>query len=332
MGKEKILITGITGFVGSHLADFLLEKKEYEIFGLKRWNLSRLRNVHHIMNEINWHDCDITDPIGVRKIIDEIKPDKIYHLAAESFVSTSWNHPSHYMDVNYKGTVNLLDAIKELKSSPRFFIPGSGEEYGEIKKEELPIDENTILRPMNPYSVSKIAQDLIGYVYHRSYDLNVIRTRAFNHEGPRRDYVFGIPSYAYQIAKIEVGKQNPIIRVGHIDDKRNFTHVKDLVRAYYLAMEKCIPGEMYVIGNEDSNHVHTFRECLEMLIEISKIDREKIKIVKEPKFVRPTNVPRLIGDAKKFRELTGWEPKISFEKILEDTLNYWRRFVKDDLY
>ena len=330
--KKKVLITGITGFVGSHMADLLLEKKNYEIYGLKRWNLSRLRNVRHIIDKINFYDCDVTDPIAVRTVLREIKPDKIFHFAAESFVQESWKHPSHYMDVNYKGTINFLDAIRELKINPRFFIPGSGEEYGEIKEEELPINENTILRPMNPYSVTKIAQDYIGYVYYRSYSLNVIRTRAFNHEGPRRDYVFGLGSYAHQIARIEQGKQDPVIKVGHLDDKRNFTHIRDLVEAYYLAMEKCIPGEMYIIGSEDPKHVHTYREVLNMLIEMSEIDSKKVKIETEAKFVRPTNVPRLIGDISKFKELTGWEPKIGFKKILEDVLEYWRDFVKHGFY
>lgn len=330
--KEKILITGITGFVGSHMADFLLEKENIELYGLKRWNLSRLRNIRHLLDNkrLTLLDCDITDPIGVRNIIEEVKPDKIFHFAAESFVSPSWHHPTHYMDVNFKGTVNFLDAIRKTGINPRFFIPGSGEEYGEIYEQELPINEKTILRPVNPYAVSKIAQDLIGSVYFKSYGMNVIRTRAFNHEGPRRDYVFGIPSYSYQIARIEAGKQEPVIKVGHIGDKRNFTHIRDLVEAYWLAMEYCKPGELYLIGSEEPEHIHTFREVLNILIEMSFVD--DIKIETDSKFVRPTTVPRLIGDTRKFRELTGWRPKTPFKKILEDTLEYWRDFIKKSLY
>lgn len=330
--REKILITGTEGFVGSHMADFLLEKGTYEVYGIKRWNNSRLRNIRHLLDKIEFIDCDITDQIAVRNLLRKIKPDKIYHFAAESAVAPSWDHPTHYMNVNYNGTVNFLDAMRELGINPRFLIPGSGEEYGEIQEEELPIDENTILRPVNPYSVTKIAQDLIGFVYYKSYGLNVIRTRAFNHEGPRRDYFFGVSSYAYQIAKIEQGKQKPVIKTGYLDDKRNFTHVKDLVEAYYQAIKKCKPGELYVIGSEDLEHIHTFKEVLNMLIEISDLDKNKIKIETEPKFVRPTNVPRLIGNSSKFRELTGWEPKISFRKMLEDILEYWRDFVRQNLY
>ena len=332
--NKKVLVTGATGFAGSHLIDLLLEKGNCEIYAIKRWSNEKMRNVKHLINngKVKWFDCDITDPISVRNLLREIRPDQIYNLAAESAVAPSWDHPTHYMNVNYGGTVNFLDAMKELNINPRFLIPGSGEEYGDIKPEELPIDENTILRPVNPYSVTKIAQDLIGYVYFRSYGLNVIRTRAFNHEGPRRDYFFGVPWYAYQIARIEQGKQNPLIEIGHIDDKRNFTHIRDLVEAYYQAMEKCVPGELYVIGNENPKNIHTYREILNSLIEMSNIDKEEIEIKQNPKYVRPTNVPRLIGDTRKFRELTGWEPEIPFEEILKDTLEYWRDFVKNNLY
>lgn len=329
--KEKVLITGITGFVGSHMADLLLEQN-IQVYGLKRWNLSNMRRIKHLINDerVTLLDCDITDPIACRSVIERVRPDKIFHFAAESFVSPSWLHPSHYMDVNYKGTVNLLDAIKQTSINPRFHIAGSGEEYGEIHETELPITEKTILRPVNPYAVSKIAQDLIGYVYYKSYGMNVIRTRAFNHEGPRRDNVFGIPSYAYQIAKIEAGKQKPVVKIGHIDDKRNFTHIRDMVEAYWLAMEHCKPGELYLIGSDKPEQIHTFGEALNLLLEMSTV--KNIKIVKDPEFVRLTAVPRLIGDTSKFRKLTGWEPKISFRRILEDTLEYWRDFVRNDLY
>ena len=326
---ERILITGITGFVGSHLADLALEKN-CEVFGLKRWNLSRLRNVKHIIDKINWIDCDITDPVSVKKAIKKANQDKIFHLAAQSFLSTSWDHPTHYMDVNYKGTVNIFEAIKELKINPRILIPGSGEEYGKIDEDKLPITEKTILVPVNPYAVTKIAQDLISHVYNITYGLNIIRVRAFNHEGPRRDNVFGIPWFAYQIAKIENGLQEPIIKTGHIDDKRNFTHIRDMVEAYWEAIEKCIPGELYLIGSDEPEKIFTYRQLIEMLIKFSSVDN--IKIEKDDRYVRPTSVPRLIGNTSKFRELTGWSAKIPIEKILQDTLDYWRDFVKNDFY
>ena len=329
--KKKILITGITGFVGSHLADYIIENNfDAEIYGLKRWHLSNLKHIKHIMDKIKLYDCDITDPISSRKTLEEINPDKIFHCAAESFVSPSWMHPTRYMSVNYNGTLNLLEALNEMKSKAIFHIPGSGEEYGEIYESELPINPETVLRPVNPYAVSKIAQDLIGYVYHKSYNLNVIRTRAFNHEGPRRDKVFGIPWYAFQIAMIENKLQKPLMKVGGIDDKRNFTHVKDMVEAYWLSTEKCEAGELYLVGSESEKQIFTFKQALEKLISMSKIKDIKYEIAKE--FVRPTKVPYLIATTEKFRKVTGWEPKISFDKILQDTLEYWRKKVKDNDY
>jgi len=330
--RQRILITGITGFVGSHMADFLLDKKNIELYGLKRWNLSRLRNVRHLLDDkrVTFFDCDIIDPIATREVIAKIRPDKIFHFAAQSFVSPSWLHPSAYMDVNFKGTVNLMEACRIAGINPRILIAGSPEEHGDIKAEELPITESTILRPVNPYAVTKVAQDLIGYVYHRSYGMNIIRTRAFNHEGPRRDNVFGLSWYAYQIARIEAGKQKPILETGHTGDKRNFTHVKDMVEGYFLAMEKAVPGELYLIGSDEQDHICTFKEALNQMIKLSNVKNIKVKV--NQKYVRPTTLPFLIGDTSKFRKLTGWKPKIGLDQIFSDVLNYWREFVKNDLY
>ena len=331
---KNILITGITGFVGSHLCDYILNNhKDVKVFGTKRYHLSRLEHVKHIYSKINWYDCDITDLRAVLELIDNTNPDIIFHCAAESFVSPSWRHPRRYMDVNYLGTVNLLDALQKLgKKNTIFHIPGSGEEYGLVYESELPINDKSILRPVNPYAVTKVAQDLIGYVYHKSYDLNVVRTRAFNHEGPRREKVFGIPWYAYQIARIEKKMQAPIIKTGHIKDKRNFTHVKDMVEAYWLAAKYCDPGELYLIGNNKADSIHTFEQAIFKLIEISNLNKEEIKIISDKKYIRPTNVPFLIADMEKFIDKTNWSPKINFETILLDTLNYWRERIENEKY
>lgn len=326
----KVLITGVSGFVGSHLADYAL-KKNVKVYGLKRWHLTKLRNIRHILEQVELFDADLTDPIGISKIIKKIKPDWIFHLAAMSFVSPSWDHPTTYMNVNFNGTVNLLEAIRQARLPTRILLAGSAEEYGEVDKEDIPIIDKTFLQPVNPYAVSKIAQDLIGYVYYKSYNINVIRTRAFNHEGPRRDNVFGISWYAYQIARIEQGLQKPIIRTGLRNDKRNFMHVEDLVKAYWLAIEKCVPGKLYLIGADEKAHVYTFDQVLDLLIKMSSF-KGKIKKVIDPEFVRPTGVPRLIADSQEFRKLTGWTPTISFETILLETLNYWRKFLKDGMY
>lgn len=325
---ERILITGITGFVGSHLADYVLGLGEgYQVFGLKRWHLSRMDKISHILDRITLVDCDVTDAVSVREMLKIVRPNRIFHCASESFVSPSWKNPHRYMDVNYHGTTNMLDALVEMGSDAIFHIPGSGEEYGEIEEAELPITPETVLRPVNPYAVTKVAQDLIGYVYFRSYGVKVIRTRSFNHEGPRREKVFGIPWYAYQVAMVEAGKMPPHLLVGHLDDRRNFTHVADIVEAYWLATEKCEPGELYLVGSESPESIHTFRQALESLMAMSSAEGMTYEI--DPQYVRPTQVPRLIADTAKFRLITGWEPKIPFERILTDTLEYWRGRVAD---
>ena len=320
---KKILVTGATGFVGSHMVDFLLDNiKNIKIYATKRYHLSRIDKIQHFYDKINWVDCDLTDPVSVNKIIKQIKPDKILHFAAESFVSPSWDHPNRYMSVNYNATVNLLEALRQSKSNCKFLIPGSGEEYGEVDKKDIPITEKTTLKPVNPYAVTKLAQDLIGFVYFKSYKLKVIRCRTFNHEGPRRENVFGLSSYAYQIARIEKGLQKPLILVGRLNDKRNFTHVKDIVKAYWIASEKCKPGDLYLIGNESKKHIFTFQEALKKLIKLSTV--KNIKFKEHKPFVRPTDVPRLIVNTKKFQKISDWKPKISFDQILSDTLDYWR--------
>ncbi len=328
---ERILITGVTGFVGSHMAELILrEKPGTTLLATKRWHLSRMDNVREIANDLQWIDCDLTDPVSTRRAVDQAAPDRIFHFAAESFVSPSWANPHRYMSVNYNGTLNILEAMREARSTARLLIPGSGEEYGQIEEDEIPIRDTTVLRPVNPYAVTKVAQDLIGYVYHCSYGLNVIRTRAFNHEGPRREKVFGIPWYAYQIACVEAGLMPSELRVGHIDDRRNFTHVLDMVEAYWLACEMLPPGKLFLLGSEDEASVHTFREALETLIGLSTVSGIRYRI--DPELVRPTQVPRLIADTSPFRQITGWTPKVPYEQILTDTLGYWRGRVAAGLH
>ena len=320
---KKILITGITGFVSSHMADYIFDnKKDVKIFGIKRYHLSRLDKIQHIYDKINWIDCDITDPISVEKLIRKVNPDKIFHFAAESFVSPSWDHPHRYMSVNYNGTLNILEAMKKIGSKAKILIPGSGEEYGLLESKDMPITEKTLINPVNPYAVTKVAQDYISYVYYKSFGVKVIRLRTFNHEGPRRENVFGLSSYAYQIAKIEKNLMKGPILVGHLDDKRNFTHILDIVRAYWVATEKCVVGKLYLVGNESHKSVFTFRQALEKLKKMSNVKNLKHKTHKP--FVRPTNVPFLITKKTNFEKETNWKPKLNFDKILLDTLNYWR--------
>jgi GDP-4-dehydro-6-deoxy-D-mannose reductase len=203
-------------------------------------------------------------------------------------------------------------------------LPGSGEEYGDVPEQELPLTPLTPLRPVNPYAVSKVAQDLLGYEHHRSYGLQVVRIRAFNHEGPRRDHVFALPSFARQIALIEAGRAAAVVRVGSLDATRNWTDVRDMVRAYWLAMERCPPGELFLIG---SDQVCTVADCLRRMIELSSF-REPIRVETDPERVRPTEVLRLVADTGPFRAKTGWEPTIPLERTLSDTLEYWRGRVE----
>ena len=321
--SELILVTGATGFVGSHFVDYVLkEKPNTEIICTKRWHHSRLINVEHFIDKVSFHDCDLTEYISVKQMIEKYKPTRIFHFAAESFVSPSWAHPQLYMNQNYGATLNLLNAIREVGIDARILIPGSGEEYGEVKKEDLPITIKTPLNPVNPYAVSKIAQDLIGYTYFKSFGTGVIRTRAFNHEGPRRDRVFGLPSYAYQLSLIKKGyRSEKTVYTGERDDERYFTHVKDMVEAYWLAVEMCEPGELYLLGSVSNSDVTTFRQALEHLVVLSGLENVDFEQIK--KYKRPTAVPYLIFNDDRFNKLTGWSPKIGLKEILLDTLNYW---------
>lgn len=326
---DKVLITGISGFTGSHMADYILNEG-IKVYGLKRWNLSRLRNIAHILKEVELFDCDLTDPIGISNIIEKIKPTKIFHFAAESGLGPSWDHPSHYMDVNYKGTLNLLEAVRKADIDPKILIASSVAMYGDIPKEQLPMREETPLNPLNPYAVSKMAQDYIGYVYHKTYGLHVVRTRAFNIEGPRRDYIFGLPWYAYQVALIEKGLQKPILQSGYVLAKRNFIHVKDIVHAYWLALEHCKP-EVYLVGSDKKENIGTFDEAIKILIKKSMF-KGKIEHKIIEKFIRATNEAVVVGDSSKFYAATGWKPKLSFEDVIDDVLAYWRNFVEKGLY
>ena len=315
----KVLITGITGFAGSHLAEFLLSKK-YEVHGIDRWR-SKTENIDGFKDKIVLHECDIKDYHSVKKAIESVMPEKIFHLAAQSFVPTSWNAPSETITTNVIGELNIFEAVKELKINPWIQIACSSEEYGMVYENEVPIKETNPLRPLSPYGVSKVAQDLLGYQYHQSHNLNIVRTRAFNHEGPRRGDVFVTSNFAKQIAEIEKKKKPPVLYVGNLDARRDYTDVRDIVRAYWLATEKCVAGEVY---NICSGRNWKIKDMLNYLLSLSKI---KVEVKQEPGRMRPSDVQILLGDGTKFMKKTGWEPEIPFEKTLEDTLNYWRERI-----
>jgi GDP-4-dehydro-6-deoxy-D-mannose reductase len=241
----RALITGITGFAGSHLADYLLaEQPEVEIFGIRRWR-SRMENLEHLGGKVVLHECDLRDAAAVHRTMAEVRPDVVFHLAAQSYVPASWTAPSETLTTNLIGQTNLFEAVRTLNLDPVLQIAGSSEEYGLVLPDEVPIRESNPLRPLSPYAVSKVAQDLLAYQYFKSYGLRTVRTRGFNHTGPRRGEVFVTSNFAKQIASIEAGLQAPVIRVGNLSAQRDFTDVRDIVRGYWLAVSKGKAGEVY---------------------------------------------------------------------------------------
>jgi len=317
----KVLITGITGFAGSHLAEYLLaKKKDVEIHGIQRWR-SDIENIEQFKDKVVLHECDIKDYHSVKGALTKIMPDKIFHLAAQSFVPTSWHAPAETITTNIIGELNFFEAVRELKINPWIQIACSSEEYGMVYENEVPIKETNPLRPLSPYGVSKVGQDLLGYQYHESYGLNIVRTRAFNHEGPRRGEVFVTSNFAKQLAEIEKKKKPPILYVGNLDARRDYTDVRDVVRAYWLATEKCVAGEVY---NICSGRDWKIKDMLDYLLKLSKV---KVEVKQDPSRMRPSDVQILLGDNTKFTKQTGWKPEIPFEKTLEDLLNYWRTIL-----
>lgn len=313
----RVLITGVTGFVGSHLAEHCLDLG-HEVAGTFRWR-SREENLEVVKGKVALFDADLRDAVGVRKVIADFEPERIFHLAAQSYVHASWQSPAETLTTNVQSQVNLLEAVRESHLTEcRIQIACSSEEYGMVHPDETPIKESNPLRPLSPYAVSKVAQDLMGYQYFMSYGMFIVRTRAFNHEGPRRGDVFVTSNFAKQIALIEKGKQDPVIHVGNLDSYRDYTDARDIVKAYVLSLEKCEAGEVYNIG---SGNAWRIGDMLDTLLDYSTV---KVTIQEDPERMRPSDVPRLEADWSRFRAATGWEPKIPFEQTLRDTLDYWR--------
>lgn len=316
---KKALITGITGFVGSHLADHLLSGG-YEVCGTIR-RRSKTDNIDHISGRLRLVETDITDPHSVFKLMEETKPDYVFHLAAQSFVPSSWHAPMETLNVNIMGTLNILEAARKADSEAKIHVAGSSEEYGKVYKNELPIKETNQLRPLSPYGVSKVAMDRLTVQYAMSYGLKAVVTRAFNHTGPRRGDVFATSNFARQIALIEKGKQEPVIMHGNLDTLRDFTDVRDIVRAYELSLQKCDFGDVY---NICSGKAIRIKDMLDMLVGMSKAS---ITTKFDESRSRPSDVEVLCGDCSKFTAKTGWRPSIPFEKTLGDLLEYWRERV-----
>ncbi len=314
---RRVLVTGVTGFAGSHLVDYMLARADCEIFGIQRWR-SRTENIEHFLGKITLVECDLRDASSIRDTLERTRPEWIFHLAAQSFVPTSWIAPTESLTTNILGQVNLFEAVRRLKLSCRIQLACSSEEYGMVHPDEIPIRETNPLRPLSPYAVSKVTQDLLGYQYWMSWKVDAVRTRGFNHEGPRRGPVFVASDFAKQIADIEKGRRAPILMVGNLEAKRDFSDVRDIVRAYWLALEKGEPGEVY---NICTGRAWSIREVLDLLLSMTKA---KIEVRQDPARLRPSDVPILLGDASKFTRATGWKPTIPFEQTLADMLAYWR--------
>jgi len=317
----RVLITGITGFAGSHLAEYILSNHSgVDVFGIVRWR-SRMDNILQIQDKIELVEADLKDMVSLRAVLADVKPDRIFHLAAQSFVPTSWKCPAETLAINAIGEINLFEAILSLNQAPKIQIAGSSEEYGQVFSNEIPMKETNPFRPLSPYAVSKVAQDLLAFQYHKSYAVRTVRTRGFNHTGPRRGDVFVTSSFAKQIAEIEQKKRPPVVHVGNLEAKRDFTDVRDMVRAYWLSLEKGVEGEVYNIG---SGQAYSMQEVLDLLMSLS---RSKMEVKVDPARLRPSDVPVLLSDSSKFRALTGWHPMIPFKQTILDLLNYWRERV-----
>lgn len=324
---NKVLITGIGGFVGSHLADYILAKfPNVQVIGLIRWWEPK-ENIKHIFDKIKLCYGDLVDMPSLETILEEHKPDVIFHMAAQSYVDFSFLAPITTLETNVIGTANLLEIIKKLKLNsgydPIVHVASSSECYGQVKENEVPIKETNPFRPASPYAVSKVAEDMLAFQYWLSWKVKTIRTRMFTHTGPRRGEVFVESNFAKQIAAIEVGLQEPVVKVGNLDSVRTFLDIKDAIRAYWLLVEKCVPGEVYNVGGVETM---TVGEMLKRLLKLSTF--KSIKVEVDSSRLRPSDVTLQIPCIDKFQKATGWKTEIKFDQTLQDLLDYWRDYFK----
>ncbi len=319
----RALVTGIGGFAGSHMADYLLALDQGEVHGVLSPQ-GTTQNLDHHLESISLHRVDLTDYADVLRVIERTAPGVIYHLAARASVRDSWEQPERTLHNNIIAQLNLLRAVAELGASPRLLIVASADEYGHVRAEDLPVVEETPLRPVNPYAVSKVAQDYMGLQYHLSHGLHIVRVRPFNHSGPRQQQGFVIPDFCAQIAAIEAGNQVPILRVGDLSAERDIGDVRDFVRGYHLAVSQGTPGAVYNLGSESSVSI---RDVLDRLLAMSSA---KISVRQDPERMRPSDIPRIVSNCQKLRDETGWQPVYDLTRTLSDTLAYWRHRIASD--
>lgn len=314
---KKVLIIGAAGFVGGYLIDHIQKNRDWNIIATKLPG-EKIEN-----REITVIDLNILDIYAVSELISTSNPDYIFHLAAQSSVAFSWKHPDITVDVNIKGTLNLLDSIYKNGSHPKVLLIGSGEEYGYVFERDLPIKEETYLRPSNIYAATKAFQNMLGNIYSKAYSLNIINVRAFNHIGPKQSPTFVISDFCKQIVLIEQNKQRAVIQVGNINVKRDFTDVRDIVRAYVMLMDSGKNGATYNVG---SGRSYSIKYILNHLLKLTDMN---IKVQRDVEKYRPTDVTCIEADINKIRCDIGWEPQISLDITLKNTLDYWRNMLGD---
>jgi GDP-4-dehydro-6-deoxy-D-mannose reductase len=316
----RALVTGAGGFVGAKLCEYLLAHTDWEVVGTVYPQPAPAAQPEGRLRLV-W--ADLREPQAVTRLIEETQPEAVFHLAAQAAVAASYEDPWETLETNVRSQLNLLEALRRAPRPATVLVVGSGEEYGAPRPEELPLTEEAPLRPGTPYAVSKVAQDLLGLQYHLSYQLPVIRVRPFNHTGPGQSERFVVPAFAAQVARIAAHMQEPVIYVGNLDAVRDFTDVRDIVRAYHLAVTQGEPGEVY---NLASGEPHAIREVLEALVAYAGIH---VELKRDPERYRPLDVPVVYGSAEKFRRRTGWRPRIGFAETLRDTLLYWIEQYRD---
>jgi GDP-4-dehydro-6-deoxy-D-mannose reductase len=313
----KILITGIAGFAGSHLAELLVERGD-EVFGTCLACETR-ENLRDIIRRLHLSNCDVTDLRQLARLVKRIAPDQIYHLAALTSVGWSFSHPVETLNTNLGGTLNVLEIVRSQKKCIKILVVGSSDIYGRVRPEDVPLREERPLRPVSPYGASKAACDLLAYQYFQSYGVHVIRARAFNHAGPRQNTGFVVPDFASQIARVEAGQLSPVLKVGDLSARRDVSDVRDVVRAYAALMARGKPGEAY---NICSGKAYKIEHLLRVLLSLS---RERIRVQSDKEKSRPAEIPLLLGDNLRLKKATGWKPKVPLEKTLKDALDFWRR-------
>ena len=325
------LITGITGMVGSHLADYILEHTDWNIVGMARWR-SPMDNIGHLVSRINSNDRvsliygDLRDTLSIFHVVQTCKPDFVFHLAAQSFPRTSFESPLDTLDTNIQGTNRLLEALKQHKRDAVIHVCASSEVFGRVPKEKLPIDEECTFHPASPYAISKVGTDLVGRFYAEAYGMTVMTTRMFTHTGPRRGDVFAESTFAKQIALIEANLIPPVLKVGNLDSLRTFADVRDAVRAYYILVTRDPQaGAYYNIGG---TYTCTIRAMLDTLLGMSKV--KDIKVTIDPDRLRPIDADLQVPNTEKFKAHTGWQPEIPFEQTMGDLLDYWRARVGNE--